>query len=389
MTVSFRHRRVVVFLALGLATAIVAGRLSAQTPGQPAESPPLSVRVERTDGGTVVGTTTLQSFRLKTDFASADVTASRIRSLTLRSEDGEVTAVIELDDRTRLQGKLLNDFLPVQVGDRVVKLVPAEIREVKFPKPKNGSLWAIFIGLLTLAIMEVVLGIDNVIFLVIVADNLPESQRPRARKVGLILALGTRILLLLTLTWLIGLTRPLFTLPRLPFLEAPDARDISVRDLVLFFGGVFLIGKSVKEMHEKVASARHGHAHQNGSAKVASFVKTVVQIAIIDIVFSLDSVITAIGMVEDVWVMIVAMVIAMLVMLAFSSAVADFVGRNPTIKVLALSFLILIGVLLVAEGLGQHMDKGYIYFAMAFAVIIELINMRLRPKTPADADKLA
>jgi predicted tellurium resistance membrane protein TerC len=174
------------------------------------------------------------------------------------------------------------------------------------------------------------------------------------------------------------LTAPLFTLPPLPFLHDWEARVISWRDLILLAGGLFLIGKSVREMHEKLEQARPESRSAIPTRRPTRFLSAVITIALIDIVFSLDSVITAIGMVEDVWIMVTAMVLAMLVMLAFARSVGTFVERHPTIKVLALSFLILIGVLLAAEGLGQHLDKGYIYFAMAFAVVVETINLKLR-----------
>ncbi|MBL8864324.1 MAG: TerC family protein [Planctomycetia bacterium] len=228
--------------------------------------------------------------------------------------------------------------------------------------------------------MEIVLGIDNVIFLAIVVGRLPKEQQPLARKIGLGAALGTRLLLLFSLTFLLGLTKAVFTLP-IPGMN-PDARDISWRDIILLVGGGFLIMKSVMEMHHKLEESRQkAHAPDSAKpAKSASFAKIIAQIAIIDIVFSLDSVITAVGMVDTVWVMIAAMVIAMLVMLAFAGAISNFVDKYPTIKVLALSFLILIGVLLVADGLGQHIDKGYVYFAMAFGVGVEMVNILMKPK---------
>jgi predicted tellurium resistance membrane protein TerC len=234
--------------------------------------------------------------------------------------------------------------------------------------------------------MEIVLGVDNIIFLAIIAAKLPEKQQPKARRIGLIAALGTRLLLLASLWLLMAATRPLFTLPELPFLHDPEARSISARDLVLLLGGLFLIGKSTKEIREKI---EHANSGSGPAKKVASFAAVIVQIAIIDIIFSLDSVITAVGMVEDLWVMIVAMLVAVGVMVVFAEPISRFVDKNPSIKVLALSFLILIGMLLVAESLGQHMDKGYIYFAMAFSVVIELINMRLRPnpkQTPSNGE---
>jgi predicted tellurium resistance membrane protein TerC len=234
---------------------------------------------------------------------------------------------------------------------------------------------AIWISLLTLTGLEIVLGIDNVIFISILAGKLPVEQQEKARKVGLSLALITRILLLMSLTWIMGLTKPLFVLPVV-------AREISGRDLVLIVGGLFLIWKSVREVHEKLEDA-DGHA--NPSRSRVSFTSVIVQILLLDIVFSLDSVITAVGMADNLGVMIAAVVIALGVMLAFSGRISDFVNRHPTLKMLALSFLILIGVTLMGEGLGFHIPKGYIYFSMAFAFGVEMLNLRLRSKTKAKA----
>jgi predicted tellurium resistance membrane protein TerC len=231
----------------------------------------------------------------------------------------------------------------------------------------NPEIW---ISLLTLTALEIVLGIDNVIFISILAGKLPAEQQEKARKLGLMLALVTRILLLLSLTWIMGLTAPLFKMPIL-------ARDISGRDLVLLIGGLFLIWKSVKEVHEKL-EADDGHATA-GKTKV-TFTGVIIQILLLDIVFSLDSVITAVGMANNIAVMVTAVVIALGVMLAFAGAISDFVNRHPTVKMLALSFLILIGVTLVGEALGQHIPKGYIYFSMAFAFGVEMLNLRLKAK---------
>jgi predicted tellurium resistance membrane protein TerC len=228
----------------------------------------------------------------------------------------------------------------------------------------------IWISLLTLTALEIVLGIDNVIFISILAGKLPAEQQEKARKLGLMLALVTRILLLMSLTWIMGLTKPLFTLPVLQ-------QSVSGRDLVLLLGGLFLIWKSVKEIHEKL-EADDGHATAGRSG--VTFAGVIVQILILDIVFSLDSVITAVGMANHIGVMIAAVVIALGVMLAFAGAISDFVNRHPTLKMLALSFLILIGVTLVGEGLGQHIPKGYIYFSMAFAFGVEMLNLKLRSK---------
>ncbi len=228
----------------------------------------------------------------------------------------------------------------------------------------------IWISLFTLTALEIVLGIDNVIFISILAGKLPADQQDKARKLGLTLALVTRILLLMSLTWIMGLTKPLFTMP---VLDQP----ISGRDLVLLIGGLFLIWKSVKEVHEKL-EAEDGHA-TSGKSRV-TFTGVIVQILLLDIVFSLDSVITAIGMADNIWVMVAAVVIALGVMLVFAGRISDFVNRHPTLKMLALSFLILIGVTLVGESLGQHIPKGYIYFSMAFAFGVEMLNLKLRSK---------
>ena len=228
----------------------------------------------------------------------------------------------------------------------------------------------IWISLFTLTALEIVLGIDNVIFISILAGKLPHEQQARARKLGLTLALVTRILLLMSLTWIMGLTRPLFTLPILD-------RGVSGRDLVLLVGGLFLIWKSVREVHEKLEED-DGHA-MNTRSRV-SFAGVIVQILLLDIVFSLDSVITAVGMADNIWVMVAAVIIALGVMLVFAGKISDFVNKHPTLKMLALSFLILIGVTLIGEGLGFHIPKGYIYFSMAFAFAVEMLNLRLRSK---------
>jgi predicted tellurium resistance membrane protein TerC len=231
-----------------------------------------------------------------------------------------------------------------------------------------------WIGFATLTVLEIVLGIDNIVFISILADKLPREQQPRARIIGLGLAMLTRILLLLSLTWIIGLTAPLFTVL---------GEEISGRDLVLLLGGLFLIAKSTHEIHGNL-EGEEGEV----SARVApSFVSVLIQIMLLDIVFSLDSVITAVGMVEEVGVMIAAVVVAIGFMMAFAGSISGFVSRHPTIKMLALSFLILIGVALIADGLGRHIPKGYIYFAMAFSVGVELLNLRAR-RVHAEAVKL-
>ncbi|QIN82110.1 TerC family protein [Rubrobacter tropicus] len=221
------------------------------------------------------------------------------------------------------------------------------------------------VALLTLTLLEIVLGIDNVVFISILADKLPEHQRARARRLGLALALITRILLLLSLSWVIRLTEPLFTV---------IGQEISGRDLILIGGGLFLLGKSTYEIHENL-EGEEGHS----SAKArATFAGVLVQILLLDIVFSLDSVITAVGMVDEIIVMIAAVIIAVLVMLISAEAISGFVNRHPTIKMLALSFLLLIGLALLLEGFDQHVPKGYIYFAMGFSVFVEFLNIRVR-----------
>ena len=222
-----------------------------------------------------------------------------------------------------------------------------------------------WIALLSLTALEIVLGVDNIIFISILVGRLPANQRPRARIIGLGLAMVMRIALLLSLAWMMRLTEPLFTITRWEF---------SGRDLILLVGGLFLLVKSVLEIHNALEGEGEGHA----APKAAHFVGTLVQIAIIDIVFSLDSVITAVGMVDEIPVMVLAIVFAVGIMMFAAKPIGDFVDTHPTIKMLALSFLILIGVALVGEGFELHIPKGYIYFAMAFAIAVEMLNLRLR-----------
>jgi predicted tellurium resistance membrane protein TerC len=224
------------------------------------------------------------------------------------------------------------------------------------------------LGLATLTLMEIVLGIDNIVFIAILVAKLPAAQQPIARRLGLSLALGIRVLLLLTISWVMGLTKPLVTLTVVDL-------ELSGRSLILLAGGVFLIVKATREIYEKVEGGRH---ETGGGRARAAFGAVLVQILLLDIVFSLDSVITAVGMSNHVPIMITAMVIAMLVMLVSAGAVSGFVERHPSVKILALSFLLLIGVMLVAEGMGTHMSKGYVYFAMAFSLFVEMLNMRYR-----------
>jgi predicted tellurium resistance membrane protein TerC len=228
-----------------------------------------------------------------------------------------------------------------------------------------------WIALATLTALEIVLGIDNIIFISILAGKLPEAQQGKARTVGLGLAMLTRIALLFSLTWMMRLTTPLF---------AVLGNEISGRDLILIVGGLFLLAKSTHEIHEKLEGGEGGGG---GARAAASFVSVIVQIMLLDIVFSLDSVITAIGMANALSIMVLAVMIAVGFMMLSSRPISGFVHRHPTIKMLALSFLLLIGVTLIAEGLDQHIAKGYIYFAMAFSVFVEMLNLRIRKASPS------
>jgi predicted tellurium resistance membrane protein TerC len=241
---------------------------------------------------------------------------------------------------------------------------------------KQPEAW---ISLLTLTLMEVVLGIDNIIFITILVGRMPKKQQAKARRIGLSLALFMRIGLLFTLSFIMGLKKPFFTLM---------GRGISGRDLILLGGGLFLVAKSTHEIYEKLEVESEDEDEGEGEdddnevvavrARSNKFMWTIVQILLLDIVFSLDSVITAVGMAKEVSIMVTAMVIAVVIMLLFAGKIGDFVNNHPSMKILALSFLMLIGVLLLAEGMGQHVSKGYIYFALGFSLLVELINMRFR-----------
>ena len=242
-----------------------------------------------------------------------------------------------------------------------------------------------WIGLLTLTLLEIVLGIDNIIFISILAGKLPEGQRARARRLGLLGAFFSRLLLLMSIAWVVKLTTPLFTV---------FGVGVSGRGLILILGGLFLIAKATHEIHDKL----EGDEESSGTTRAArSLAAVIAQIMVIDIIFSLDSVITAVGMVDQVSIMVAANVIALGIMLAASGPISNFVDRHPTVKMLALSFLVLIGTNLVAEGIGQHIPKGYTYFAMAFSVLVEMLNIRVRAKstkgplrlrdTPHEADQ--
>lgn len=225
-----------------------------------------------------------------------------------------------------------------------------------------------WIALLTLTVLEIVLGVDNIVFISILAGKLPPEQRERARKVGLSLAMFIRIALLFSITWVMGLQSTLFTVME---------QAISSRDLILIGGGLFLLAKSTHEIHDRL----EGDEGDKSAAPARSFAAVIVQILLLDVVFSLDSVITAVGMAEHIGIMVTAVVLAVGVMLLSSGMIGAFVDRHPTVKMLALAFLLLIGVSLIGEGLGQHIPKGYIYFAMGFSVFVEMINLRVRAKT--------
>ncbi|MFT4175054.1 MAG: TerC family protein [Luteolibacter sp.] len=245
----------------------------------------------------------------------------------------------------------------------------------------DPNAWA---ALLTLTLLEIVLGIDNIVFISILVDRLPESLRPKARFIGLGLAMVMRLLLLFTIKWIMGMTHPLFHFDVHPVLWSmmPHAAEhagqvgISVKDLILLFGGFFLIWKSTKEIHHKLEGDEAHH-----TVKAVSFAGVLVQIAMIDLIFSLDSVITAVGMADHLSVMSLAVIISVGVMMLASGAISTFVSKHPSVKMLALSFLILIGTALIAEGVDFHIPKGYIYFAMAFSLGVELLNLKLRTKS--------
>ena len=228
-----------------------------------------------------------------------------------------------------------------------------------------------WLALGTLTLLEIVLGIDNIIFLSLVVAKLPTAQRAHARRIGLMGAMVMRLALLASIAWVVKLTNPLFTV---------FGQEISFRDLILLLGGLFLIWKASKEIHESIEGEEEGL-----KTNVHSFLGAIVQIMLLDIVFSLDSIITAVGMVDEIWVMVAAVLISIAFMIAFAKAIGDFVDRHPTVKVLALSFLIMIGLVLIADGFGQHIPKGYVYSAMAFSVFVEMINLWIRKRSNAAA----
>jgi predicted tellurium resistance membrane protein TerC len=239
-----------------------------------------------------------------------------------------------------------------------------DVEECSVDALLNPEIW---IALATLTALELVLGIDNIIFISILAGKLPPEQRNRARRVGIAMAAITRLALLLVIAWIVGLTAPIFSVA---------GQSFSWRDLILVGGGLFLIGKSTHEIHQKLEGA--SEQVTASTMATATFAGVIVQIMLLDIVFSLDSIITAVGMVDQRWVMVTAIVISIVFMLAFARPIGEFVERHPTVKVLALSFLLMIGLVLIADGFGLHIPKGYIYAAMAFSVFVELINLAIR-----------
>ena len=232
-----------------------------------------------------------------------------------------------------------------------------------------------WIALVTLTVLEIVLGIDNVIFISILSGRLPPGQQGKARTLGLTVAMVSRIILLFSITWVMRLTEPLFT---------AFGEEISGRDLILLIGGLFLLAKATHEIHVKLEGAEEGH----GGGQAATMGAVLFQIFLLDVVFSLDSVITAVGMADEIAIMVIAVVIAVGVMMALAGPISDFVNDHPTVKILALSFLLLIGVMLVAESFEQHIPKGYLYFAMAFSVFVEMINLRIRARKGGEPVKL-
>lgn len=244
---------------------------------------------------------------------------------------------------------------------------------MQFPDFSDPSVW---ISLLTLTFLEIILGVDNIIFISIVSNKLPESQQKRARFIGLMLAMGFRILLLLTITWIIRLVDPVFTIP---FIEQEDGKPfgMSWKDIILLAGGIFLVFKSTLEIHHKLEKA----VKKEATPKYSNLSAVILQIVLVDAVFSFDSILTAIGLVENVVVMIIAVVISIIIMMVYAGKISAFINKHPTLQMLALSFLIVIGIMLIAEGFHQEISKSYIYTAIAFSLVVEILNMRLRKKS--------
>jgi predicted tellurium resistance membrane protein TerC len=243
------------------------------------------------------------------------------------------------------------------------------LAEINFTDP------GVITALLTLTVLEIILGVDNIIFISIVSNKLPEEQQPKARLIGLLLAMVFRIGLLLTITWIIRLTTPLFSIP---FIREDNGSPVGVswKDLILLAGGIFLVFKSTLEIHHKLEKVKP--VEEQVKVVPTVFGAVIVQIVLVDAVFSFDSILTAIGLVDQVWIMITAVVISMTIMILFAGAISRFINKHPTLQILALAFLIMIGVMLVAEAFHQHFNKSYIYSAIAFSLVVELINMRLR-----------
>ena len=244
---------------------------------------------------------------------------------------------------------------------------------MQLPDFSDPSVW---ISLLTLTFLEIILGVDNIIFISIVSNKLPESQQKRARFIGLMLAMGFRILLLLTITWIIRLVDPVFTIP---FIEQEDGKPfgMSWKDIILLAGGIFLVFKSTLEIHHKLEKA----VEKEATPKYSKLSAVILQIVLVDAVFSFDSILTAIGLVENVVVMIIAVVISIIIMMVYAGKISAFINKHPTLQMLALSFLIVIGIMLIAEGFHQEISKSYIYTAIAFSLVVEILNMRLRKKS--------
>lgn len=244
---------------------------------------------------------------------------------------------------------------------------------MQFPDFSDPSVW---ISLLTLTFLEIILGVDNIIFISIVSNKLPESEQKRARFIGLMLAMGFRILLLLTITWIIRLVDPVFTIP---FIEQEDGKPfgMSWKDIILLAGGIFLVFKSTLEIHHKLERA----VEKEATPKYSKLSAVILQIVLVDAVFSFDSILTAIGLVENVVVMIIAVVISIIIMMVYAGKISAFINKHPTLQMLALSFLIVIGIMLIAEGFHQEISKSYIYTAIAFSLVVEILNMRLRKKS--------
>ena len=244
---------------------------------------------------------------------------------------------------------------------------------MQYPDFSDPSVW---ISLLTLTFLEIILGVDNIIFISIVSNKLPESQQKRARFIGLMLAMGFRILLLLTITWIIRLVDPVFTIP---FIEQEDGKPfgMSWKDIILLAGGIFLVFKSTLEIHHKLERA----VEKEATPKYSKLSAVILQIVLVDAVFSFDSILTAIGLVENVVVMIIAVVISIIIMMVYAGKISAFINKHPTLQMLALSFLIVIGIMLIAEGFHQEISKSYIYTAIAFSLVVEILNMRLRKKS--------